>query len=124
MAQPRGAGTRCLVVYDITEDRVRVKVADACLDYGLQRIQYSAFAGILSRNRQGELLQRIRKLVGRTPAIVHIVPLCEKDWAAMQSFVITPGEDALPAQRRRPKPATPAQQPPPPLSAVDATETK
>ncbi|MER3403868.1 MAG: CRISPR-associated endonuclease Cas2 [Chloroflexota bacterium] len=120
MAQPRGAGTRCLVVYDITEDRVRVKVADACLDYGLQRIQYSAFAGILSRNRQGELLQRIRKLVGRTPAIVHIVPICEKDWAAMASFVITQGEDA-PARRRRPKLAAPAQEPSAPLTAVDTS---
>jgi CRISPR-associated protein Cas2 len=121
MAQPRGSGTRCLVVYDITEDRVRVKVADACLDYGLQRIQYSAFAGVLSRNRQGELLQRIRKLVGRTPAIVHIVPLCEKDWAAMESFVITQGEDTLPP-RRRPKLTAPAQEPPAPLTAVDTTE--
>ena len=121
MAQPRGAGTRCLVVYDITEDRVRVKVADACLDYGLQRIQYSAFAGILSRNRQGELLQRIRKLVGRTPAIVHIVPICEKDWAAMASFVITPGEDA-PARRRRPKLVAPAQEPSAPLTAVDTSD--
>ncbi len=123
MAQLRGAGTRCLVVYDITEDRVRVKVADACLDYGLQRIQYSAFAGILSRNRQGELLQRIRKLVGRTPAIVHIVPVCEKDWEAVQTLVVAQPDEASASRPNRPRPAAPSGHPPAPLTATDATRT-
>jgi CRISPR-associated endonuclease Cas2 len=26
---------RCLLIYDIPDDRVRQKIADACLDYGL-----------------------------------------------------------------------------------------
>jgi hypothetical protein len=34
---------RCLVVYDISNDAIRGKVADDCLDYGLSRIQPSAF---------------------------------------------------------------------------------
>ncbi|MGB9880221.1 MAG: CRISPR-associated endonuclease Cas2, partial [Anaerolineae bacterium] len=36
---------RCVVVYDIPDDRVRARVADVCLDYGLERIQFSAFQG-------------------------------------------------------------------------------
>ena len=39
---------RCLLVYDISHDRTRARVADACLDYGLDRIQYSAFCGTLA----------------------------------------------------------------------------
>ena len=37
-----------LLIYDIPDDRARQKIADACLDYGLQRIQYSAFLGELT----------------------------------------------------------------------------
>ncbi len=37
----------CFLVYDIPEDRLRAKVADYCLDFGLDRVQYSAFAGAL-----------------------------------------------------------------------------
>jgi len=29
-----------LLIYDIPSDRLRGKVANACLDYGLERIQY------------------------------------------------------------------------------------
>ncbi len=39
---------RCLLIYDITHDGTRSKIADVCLDYGLERIQYSAFLGELS----------------------------------------------------------------------------
>ena len=39
----------CLVVYDISDDKLRTKVADILMDYGLDRIQYSAFAGKLAR---------------------------------------------------------------------------
>ena len=42
----------CLLVYDISDDRIRTKIADACLDYGLDRFQYSAFYGNISRNYQ------------------------------------------------------------------------
>ena len=68
-----------LLIYDIPLDRVRTKVANACLDYGLERIQYSAFQGALTHNRQEELLQRIRRIVGPHTANVQLVPVCEKD---------------------------------------------
>jgi CRISPR-associated protein Cas2 len=71
---------RCLVVYDIVEDRVRARVAAACLDYGLKRIQYSAFLGDLSRNRQDELLLRARRELGQTDGHVALFPLCEPDF--------------------------------------------
>ena len=41
-----------LVIYDITEDKIRNKVAEVCKDYGLTRIQWSAFLGELSNNHR------------------------------------------------------------------------
>ncbi len=71
---------RCLVVYDIADDAVRTKVADICLDYGLKRIQYSAFLGELSHNYQEELLMKVRRRVGKHDANVQLFPLCDKDF--------------------------------------------
>ncbi len=76
-----------LLLYDIPHDGLRAKVADACLDYGLARIQYSAFLGELNHNRQQEILLRLRRLIGRQPARIQIVPVCEKDLRLMKEVV-------------------------------------
>lgn len=68
-----------LLIYDIPSDRLRGKVANACLDYGLERIQLSAFQGSLTHNRQEELLQRIRRIIGPHAANVQLFPICERD---------------------------------------------
>lgn len=73
---------KVLLIYDIPNDRVRSKVADLCLDYGLERIQYSAFLGELKRTHQEELLMRIQKRLGKQAGDVRLVPMCDKDWAA------------------------------------------
>ncbi|MEM6283644.1 MAG: CRISPR-associated protein Cas4 [Chloroflexota bacterium] len=54
-----------LLLYDITHDGTRTRIADTCLDYGLDRVQYSAFAGWLSRNHQEELMLKVTGLLGR-----------------------------------------------------------
>ncbi|MGC8839667.1 MAG: CRISPR-associated endonuclease Cas2 [Anaerolineae bacterium] len=77
----------CLVVYDIPDDAVRTKVADVCLDYGLERIQYSAFEGILSRNHQQELLLKIKKRLGRKEGNVQVFPICQEDWKNRLVFI-------------------------------------
>lgn len=69
-----------MVLYDISSDRLRAKIADACLDYGLERVQFSAFAGELSRVHQRELELRIRDLVGRQAAKVRFIPLDTPTW--------------------------------------------
>ena len=71
----------CLLIYDITHDGTRTKVADACLDYGLQRIQYSAFFGELSHIHQRELLVKIERRIGKHGANVQLFPLDEKSWS-------------------------------------------
>ncbi len=72
---------RYLLIYDITDDRARTRVADLCLDYGLERIQYSAFWGDLPRTLQEELLLKIRRVLQSKAADVRLIPLCERDLA-------------------------------------------
>jgi CRISPR-associated protein Cas2 len=68
-----------LVMYDIEHDRVRYRVSEACLDFGLERIQFSVFRGKLSRNKREELLMRITNLLGEEQGKILIQPMCEDD---------------------------------------------
>lgn len=72
---------RILVIYDIPSDRARTRVADACLDYGLQRIQYSAFVGVLRRAHERELTLKIERILEREAALVRMIPLDERGWS-------------------------------------------
>ncbi|MBN1315980.1 MAG: CRISPR-associated endonuclease Cas2 [Anaerolineales bacterium] len=74
----------CLVIYDIPDDRKRSKIADVCLDYGLDRIQYSAFVGKLAVTHIDELMLKIQKTLGKKPGSVHLYPLCQQDWRNRQ----------------------------------------
>lgn len=82
---------RILLVYDIVNDRQRTKVADTCLDYGLDRVQYSAFSGLLNRTHQEELMLRIGSIVGDDPARIHLYPIDEKAW--QKRLVLENGSD-------------------------------
>lgn len=71
---------QCLLIYDISHDGTRQKIADACLDYGLQRIQYSAFIGNLSRTHQRALFREIQVRLGRHAGNIQLFPLDEASW--------------------------------------------
>lgn len=79
-----------LLLYDIADDRRRTKAASVCLDFGLQRIQYSAFQGSLTAARRDELLAKLRRVLKDCDARLYLAPLCEKD-ARIARF-ITLGE--------------------------------
>lgn len=81
---------RCLLIYDIPDDRIRTKVADACLDYGLDRIQYSAFSGDISRNLQEELFLKLLDLIDEKEGNIQLIPICGKDWANRQNYIFPP----------------------------------
>lgn len=70
----------CLLLYDIVDDRIRARVADACLDYGLQRIQYSAFCGALASVYQRELMALIRRRVEQHACTIHMLALDDGCW--------------------------------------------
>ena len=69
------------LIYDVEDDRVRTRVSEICLDYGLERIQYSAFFGELSHIHQRELLLKIKRRIGKHGANVQLFPLDEKSWS-------------------------------------------
>lgn len=69
-----------LLLYDITNDRIRTKVITACEDYGLDRFQFSAFQGELSRNHQEELMLMLDDLLDDSPARIQLFPISSPDW--------------------------------------------
>jgi CRISPR-associated protein Cas2 len=71
---------KTLLVYDIPHDATRTKIADFCLDYGLDRIQYSAFLGDLARTHQEELILKIGERLADRKGKVQLFVMCEKDW--------------------------------------------
>lgn len=77
---------KCLLIYDIPDDRARTKIADFCLDYGLDRVQYSAFIGDLSRNHQEELMLKITKRLGKAAGRIDLFAICKEDWQRRQSL--------------------------------------
>lgn len=76
-----------VVLYDIQIDRLRTRVSEACLDYGLERIQFSAFRGKLTRNKREELFLRLNAILEDTPGKILIQPICEKDLKAARSVI-------------------------------------
>jgi CRISPR-associated protein Cas2 len=68
-----------ILIYDIPDDRVRHRVSERCKDYGLDRIQYSAFAGDIDRNRREELMLRLRKTLGKKAGNIRLQPVCSRD---------------------------------------------
>ncbi|MEW6171536.1 MAG: CRISPR-associated endonuclease Cas2 [Bacillota bacterium] len=85
---------KTLVVYDIPDDRTRNKVFEACKDYGLAHIQFSAFFGPLNQNRRQELGQRLRKVLGDKEGKIIICPVCDKDLALLTEITV-PDEDSV-----------------------------
>lgn len=68
---------RYLIIYDITDDNLRSRVAETLKDYGLSRIQYSAFIGQLARHRLNSLTVDLKNLIEDRIENVQIYPLCD-----------------------------------------------
>jgi CRISPR-associated protein Cas2 len=55
-----------LACYDIENDRLRTKVSDKLLDFGLERIQFSVFVGPLKDSQKDKLSLVIEKIIKDT----------------------------------------------------------
>jgi CRISPR-associated protein Cas2 len=80
--QPVGKGrpeVSVILIYDIEDDRLRTRASDICQDYGLERIQFSAFFGKLNRNRRQELALKLKNEMGDEAARIRMIPICEED---------------------------------------------
>ncbi len=90
----RGQELLTFVIYDIADDLVRGRVANACKDYGLERIQYSAFSGPLDATRRAELATRLVDTLGTEIGKILVLPVCEKDVRAKREVVNAPSAEA------------------------------
>ena len=68
-------------------DRDGGAAVEACLDFGLERIQFSVFRGKLNRNKREELLMRLTQILGEDPGKVLIQPMCEDDFRSALELV-------------------------------------
>jgi len=75
---------RYLVIYDISDDRLRFRVAEILKNYGLERIQKSAFIGHLTRAKLSSLVVDVRSVV--VDDNLKIFPLCDVDYRSMVSI--------------------------------------
>jgi CRISPR-associated protein Cas2 len=68
------------IIYDISENQPRTKVAKLCKEAGLYRVQKSVFLGSIGRNRLDELNMRIEELIDTATDSVYVFPMCEPDF--------------------------------------------
>jgi len=68
------------IIYDISEDKIRLRVSKACKQYGLERVQKSAFLGRLEANRFDELSEKCRDLIDEKVDSVYLFPFCQEDF--------------------------------------------
>jgi CRISPR-associated protein Cas2 len=68
---------RHVVIYDVTDDNLRNQVSELLKDYGLTRIQYSAFLGSLRHHEMNSLLVDLRSLISDKVENVQIYPVCD-----------------------------------------------
>lgn len=65
------------VIYDISENRIRSRVAKICKNYGLFRVQKSAFLGDLNKNEADSLGLECEAIVEGADS-VYVFPMCEE----------------------------------------------
>ena len=64
------------VIYDISDNRIRSFVAKLCKNYGLFRVQKSAFLGDLNRNESDSLALECEAAIEESDS-VYVFPMCE-----------------------------------------------
>jgi CRISPR-associated protein Cas2 len=71
-------------MYDIKEDRARTRIAKACQQSGLYRVQYSVFLGTIEPDRKDTLQLRIEELMDEEEDSVYIFPMSKDELKATE----------------------------------------
>ena len=91
-----------LIIYDITNDQIRNRLAEKLECYGLERIQYSAFIGDLRPRRLRSLVIDLKKILGKSRKkeeerrLVHIFPV---PFSSLGSVIIIGGKEGKEEKR-------------------------
>jgi CRISPR-associated protein Cas2 len=68
------------IIYDISLDKPRGRVAKLCKEAGLYRVQKSVFLGTIERNRLDELRLQIEEWMDEDTDSVYLFPMCQPDF--------------------------------------------
>jgi CRISPR-associated protein Cas2 len=68
------------IVYDISKDKARTRVAKKCKQFGLYRVQKSVFLGRLESSRFDELSEVCKDLINEDTDSVYLFPFCQEDF--------------------------------------------
>ena len=68
------------VVYDISKDKTRTKIAKRCLDFGLYRVQKSVYLGDIDKNRVEEIVLASTELMNLETDSIYVFPMCQEDF--------------------------------------------
>jgi len=71
---------KVVVVYDISDDKIRFRVARYLQAKGLSRIQRSAFVGSLQGGRIKDLVRGLSRLIDPDTDVVHIFSIQPVEW--------------------------------------------
>jgi CRISPR-associated protein Cas2 len=67
-------------MYDIPKNKIRNKIAKACKESGIYRVQYSVFLGDLDNAQRKELRTIIEDLIDEDIDSVYIFPMSRDDF--------------------------------------------
>ncbi|MGE0276156.1 MAG: CRISPR-associated endonuclease Cas2 [Nitrospiraceae bacterium] len=68
------------VVYDVSATPKRTKIAKACKEAGLYRVQKSVFLGNLERSQMESLALQCQELMTLEKDSLYMFPMCEDDF--------------------------------------------
>ncbi|MGQ9469555.1 MAG: CRISPR-associated endonuclease Cas2 [Nitrososphaerales archaeon] len=72
---------KTLVIYDISDDNLRNAISEVCKNFGLLRIQKSAFIGNLTSSRRKELRDKLKEALGDANGNIQLFAICQSDMA-------------------------------------------
>ena len=68
------------MVYDVSATPKRTKIAKACKEAGLYRVQKSVFLGNLERSQMDSLALQCKELMALEQDSLYMFPMCEDDF--------------------------------------------
>ena len=68
------------MVYDVSATPKRTKIAKACKEAGLYRVQKSVFLGNLERSQMDSLALQCKELMALEQDSLYLFPMCEDDF--------------------------------------------
>ena len=67
-----------LVIYDISNDKDRSRLSELLMNYGLERVQYSGFKGMLNTHDRMILAKEVKRFVKGDRDSIYVIRLCRE----------------------------------------------